>query len=86
MDIRRIPAGGAGTIGPEEAASTIRALDPRIAIPVYNGDQKGEAAEQALARLVAEIGVAASDPQPRLTVSRSNLPAELRVVILRPVE
>ncbi|MCH8222225.1 MAG: MBL fold metallo-hydrolase [Chloroflexi bacterium] len=86
VDILIIPAGGADTIGPEEAASTIRALDPRVAIPVYNGDQKGAAAEQALARLVAEIGVTASDPQPRLTVSRSNLPAELRVVILRTAE
>jgi L-ascorbate metabolism protein UlaG (beta-lactamase superfamily) len=86
VDILIIPAGGAGTIGPEEAASTIRTLDPRVAIPVYSGDQKGEAAQQALARLVAEIGVAATDPQPRLTVSRSNLPAELRVVILRSVE
>lgn len=86
VDILLIPSGGAGTIGPEEVASTVRALDPRIAIPVYNGDQKGQAAQQALARLVAEIGVTASDPQPRLTITRSNLPAELRVVILRPVE
>ncbi len=86
VDILILPAGGPGTIGPEEAASTIRALDPKVAIPVYNGDQKGQAAQQALARLVAEIGVAAADPVPRLTISRSNLPAELRVVILRATE
>ena len=86
VDILIIPAGGAGTIGPEEASSTIRSLDPRIVIPVYNGDQKGEAAQQALARLIAEIGVAAPEPLPRLTVSRSNLPAEPRMVILRQVD
>jgi L-ascorbate metabolism protein UlaG (beta-lactamase superfamily) len=85
VDILILPAGGEGTIGPEEAATIIRQFDPRIVLPVYGGPQSGPQAEDALKRLVSEIGVEAGDPAPRLSVTRSNLPAELRVVLLRAV-
>ncbi len=83
IDILILPAGGEGTIGPEEAASTVRQLDPKIVLPVYGGDQFGPQAEESLKRLLAEIAVDAGDPIPRLSITRSNLPPELRVVLLR---
>jgi L-ascorbate metabolism protein UlaG (beta-lactamase superfamily) len=86
IDILILPAGGEGTIGPEEAASTIRQLDPKIVLPVYGGDQSGAQADEALKRLLAEIAVDAGDPIPRLTITRSNLPPEMRVVLLRPTK
>ena len=84
IDILILPAGGEGRIGPEEAATTIRQLDPKIVLPVYGGDQSGAQADESLKRLLAEIGVEAGDPIPRLSITRSNLPPEMRVVLLRP--
>jgi L-ascorbate metabolism protein UlaG (beta-lactamase superfamily) len=84
VDILIVPAGGPGNIGPEEAATTLRQLEPRIVIPVFAGNGDVAAATQALGRLISEIGVQAGDPLPRLTIARTNLPAEMRVVLLRP--
>ncbi|NQW19073.1 MAG: MBL fold metallo-hydrolase [Chloroflexi bacterium] len=84
IDILILPAGGQGTIGPEEAASIIRQLDPKIVLPVYGGAEPGAQSEDALKRMISEIGVEAGDPIPRLNVTRSNLPPEMRVVLLRP--
>ncbi len=84
VDVLFPPANGDGVIGPEEVAAVIRQLDPKIVVPIYYGKNGSGANSPLIKRLVSEIGVAAGDPIPRLNVTRSNLPAEMRVVVLRP--
>jgi L-ascorbate metabolism protein UlaG (beta-lactamase superfamily) len=83
IDILILPAGGEGTIGPEEAAGIVRQLEPKVVLPVYAGANTGATADESMKRMLGEIAVDAGDPIPRLNITRSNLPAELRVVLLR---
>ena len=84
VDIVFTPANGDGVLGPEEAAAVIRQIDPKIVIPMYYGSNGSGADSPLMKRLVSEIGLAAADPIPRLAIARGNLPAEMRVVVLRP--
>lgn len=83
VDIALVPAAGEGVLSAERTAETVRQLDPKIVVPMYYGSLSPEQAAAAIDQLVKEIGVAATDPAPRLSVSRSNLPQELRVQVLR---
>ncbi len=84
VDILIVPANGEGVITSEDAAAAIRQIDPKIVIPMYYGKNGRGADSPLVKRLVSEIGVAAPEPQPRLSVGRGSLPAEFRVVVLRP--
>lgn len=83
IDVLLLPAGGLNSLAPALAQDVMTAMDPRIAIPMnYKTDVETMDLEP-LDRFVSETGVK-SEPQPRLQVTKSSLPAELSVVILQP--
>ncbi len=86
VDILFSPANGDGVLGVEEAAAAIRQIDPKIVVPIYYAENGSGPDSPMIKKLVSEIGVPVGDPVPRLTISRSNLPTEMRVVVLRPPE
>ncbi len=81
-DILMIPVGGGATIDAAAAAETISLLQPKLVMPMHF---KTEVVKMDLAPLepfLKEMGVKEVVSQPKLTVSKSSLPAETNVIVL----
>ncbi len=83
VDVLLIPVGGRTTINGAQAAEVASLLEPRIVIPMhYNTGAPGTEDFETVDRFCKEMGAAAVKPQPRVNVTRSNLPANTQVVLL----
>jgi L-ascorbate metabolism protein UlaG (beta-lactamase superfamily) len=84
-DVLLIPIGGHHTINATQAAEVISQVEPRIVIPMHYRTAVLEETRDALDPLdkfCREMGIETVNPQPKLTVTRNSLPAEMQVVIL----
>lgn len=82
-DILLVPIGGEHTINATQAAEIISQVEPRVVIPMhYHAD--GAETPASLGKFCREMGVENITAQPRLVVTRSNVPAETQVVVLSP--
>jgi L-ascorbate metabolism protein UlaG (beta-lactamase superfamily) len=81
VQVLLVPVGGVSTIDAHLAAEMVRLLSPRIVIPMH---YRTEATSwlQPIEEFLRQMGVRETVPQPRLSVTRSNLPAEAEVVVL----
>lgn len=83
VDVLLVPVGGKSTINGAQAAEVASLLEPRIVIPMhYNNGAPGAEQLETVDRFCKEMGAAAVKPQPRINVTRSNLPANRQVVLL----
>lgn len=86
IDVLLVPVGGTATIGPEEAASVISQLEPRIVIPMHyqmpgiNLEVFGQL--KTLAEFLKTIGEEEIVPVPKLVLSRDKLPEERQTIVL----
>lgn len=81
VDVLLAPAGGDGAASAKDVARMAGALSPGIVIPIgYDADGEGEVSP--LDALVGEMNAERPSPQPRLNVTRNNLPRQTRVVAL----
>lgn len=80
-DVLLVPIGGQNTINAAQAAEVISQVEPRIIIPMHYHPATGEASNP-LDKFCREMGIETINPQPKLVVTRSALPAETQVVIL----
>jgi len=80
VDVVCVPVGGSLTAA--RAAELVAQLDANLIVPMPT-DDAGEGAKE-LDRFLHEMSVAKTDPQPKLSVSHSSLPAETTVVLLDP--
>ena len=84
-DVLLIPIGGQHTINATQAAEVISQVEPRIIIPMHYRTSAVDGQRDALDPLdkfCREMGVEPTNTQPKLVVTRNNLPAETQVVIL----
>ena len=81
IDVLLVPVGGGSTIDASEATQTVSLLTPRIVVPMHYQDERRSDLEP-LDRFLKEMGVSEVVPQQRLTLSKSQLPAETQVVVL----
>ena len=82
IDVLLVPVGGGPTINARVAAGLIRSLEPRLVIPMhYRTEVWGQGLDPVLPFL-KEMGVGEAAAQPRLSVTRSSLPTEPKVVVL----
>jgi L-ascorbate metabolism protein UlaG (beta-lactamase superfamily) len=88
-DVLLIPIGGQDTLDATQAAEVISQVEPRIVIPMHyrpavleGGMESKREALDPLNKFCREMGIEAVNPQPKLTVTRNSLPAEMQVVIL----
>ena len=82
VDVLLVPVGGVTTLSPSQAVETITRLEPRIVVPMHYQTPAARPDLAPLERFLKEMGLAEATPQPRLTLSRSGLPQERRVVVL----
>ncbi len=88
VDVLLVPAGGGATMGVEQVFQTMQDLSPKIVIPMGENVPAGNGGESAqpigMEAFVRRMGLDDVNPQPRLVVTNSNLPVDMRVVVLSP--
>lgn len=83
VDVLLLPVGGGGSLSGAAAADLMTTIDPHVAIPMNFKTEEETLDLEPLDRFVKETG-AKTEPQPRLSVTRSSIPAELTVMLLQP--
>lgn len=86
-DVVIAPVGGNCTLGPDKIAQLVNVIGPRIVIPVHYQINGINLELETVDKFLSEIGVSESEvsTQSRLSVTSSNLPREMSVVLLQPV-
>ena len=82
VDLLLLPVGGVCTVEISQAVEMLRSLTPRMVIPMHYGVPGVRTGLRGLDPFLGEMGLRDTQPQPRLNVTASNLPQELRVVVL----
>ena len=97
IDVLIVPTGLGGSMGIDHVRQTMQDLSPRIVIPMGlshpsedTSDAPDVPADSAVTQadpmesFVRHMGMGSVDPQARLVVTPSNLPDDMRVVVLTP--
>ena len=82
VDVLLLPVGGVSTIGASMAAEVVRQLEPKVVIPMHYKTQALSQEFEPVERFLNEMGVKQIDPQPKLSITRSNLPLTTQVFLL----
>ncbi|MBV9278964.1 MAG: MBL fold metallo-hydrolase [Chloroflexi bacterium] len=83
IDVLFIPVGGGNALDPTAAAEVVSQIDPRIVVPMhYHMDGGRVEGLESVEGFVREMGSKDIVPEPKLSVTRSSLPPEVRVVVL----
>ncbi len=83
-DVLLVPVGGHTSINAAQAAEIVRQLEPRYVVPMHYAIPGLKLELDPLDRFLKEMAVAASEPQPKLSVSASSGEYETKVVVLEP--
>jgi len=90
VDVLMVPVGGGETLDPTRAVEVIGMFEPRLVVPMHYAQPEltGEWAVglEPVERFLRELGVSAPDPQDMLKVTKSGLPEETQVVLLKPMQ
>ncbi len=81
-DVLLLPVGGHTTIDGAAAAEVISLLEPRLAIPMHYHTDVSKDELDPLENFLRQIGASAPQPQPKLTVTKTNLPLETTITVL----
>jgi L-ascorbate metabolism protein UlaG (beta-lactamase superfamily) len=82
IDVLFLPVGGVTTIGGAVAAEIVRRVTPKVAIPMHYKTPTLKKDVEPVDRFLKEMGIKENVSQPKLSVSRSNLPASTQVIVL----
>jgi L-ascorbate metabolism protein UlaG (beta-lactamase superfamily) len=84
VDVLFVPVGGGSTIGASAAAETVSLLEPKLVIPMHYKTPVSKAELEPLERFLKEIGApgALAEKQPKLSVTKSTLPHEIKVQVM----
>ncbi len=81
IDVLLIPVGGHTTIDAETAAEVVSLLEPKLVVPMHYATDAAAASLDPLDKFIKQMGVSAA-PQPKLTLTKSSVPAETQVAVL----
>lgn len=82
-NILLVPVGGQCTIGAAQAVRLISQIEPKVVIPMHFATDISKVELDSIDHFLREMGLTASEPQPRLVVTVSSLPAEPTVTVLQ---
>lgn len=82
VDVLLLPVGGKTTIGAATAAEVVRQLEPKVVIPMHYQTPALSRELEPVERFLKEIGTGQSDPQPKLSITKSHLPDSTQVFLL----
>jgi len=82
VDVLLLPVGGVSTINAPMAAEVVRQLEPKAVVPMHYKTSALSQELEPVERFLKEIGVKQVEPQPKLSLTRSSLPASTQVFLL----
>ncbi len=82
VDVLFVPVGGGSTINGSGAAAVVRQLEPKLVVPMHYRTGAGGSGLAPVDDFLKEMGLRDVEPQPKLTVTRANLPLTTQVVVL----
>jgi len=82
IDVLLLPVGGVSTIGAAAAAEVMRQLEPKVVIPMHYKTPALSRELEPVDKFLKEIGAHDIIPQAKLSITRSNLPPVMQVVLL----
>ncbi|MCH8948940.1 MAG: MBL fold metallo-hydrolase [Chloroflexi bacterium] len=84
VDVLLAPVGGGSTIDATAAAETVSLIGPKLVIPMHYKTPAAKAKLEPLDRFLKEMGAdgALDERQPKLTVTKSTLPEQTKVIVL----
>lgn len=85
-----VPVGGGSTLDPTHAVEVISAFEPKIVIPMHYRhpgltDTLAESLEP-VEKFMKEFGSGTPEPQEMVKISKSSLPEETQLVLLKPMQ
>lgn len=83
VDVLIIPVGGHSTIDVDKAAQVVSAIGPKLVVPVHYRVDGIDDELEPVERFLREVGATEVAPQPRLSVTATNLPRDMTVVVLK---
>ena len=83
VDVLLVPTGGQCAISLDHAIQTIQDIDPRVVIPLHFAHDKSDRLSN-VDLFLRKLGHDEVKAQPRMSISKGNIPSELRVNILSP--
>jgi len=81
-DILMVPVGGVTTLGAAEAVETISLLQPKLVLPMHYKTDAIQIELEPLEKFLKEMGLKEIVSQPKLNISKSNLPITTTTVVL----
>lgn len=82
VDVLLIPVGGGATINAPLAAEVVRQLEPKVVVPMHYKTPVLNRELDPVDKFLKEMGINQVAPQPKLSVTKSNLPASMQVFLL----
>ena len=82
VDVLLLPVGGVSTINAPMAAEVVRQLEPKAVIPMHYKTPALNRELEPVDRFLKEIGAKQVSSQPRLSITKSNLPPSSQVFLL----
>lgn len=84
VDVLLVPVGGGCTLNLDRVFQMMQDLAPKMVIPMHYSIPGVAVPLQGLEIFLRRMGISEVQPQPRLVVTPTSLPAEMRVVVLAP--
>jgi len=82
VDVLLLPVGGVSTIDAPMAAEVVRQLEPKAVVPMHYKTEALSWELEPVGRFLKEIGVEQVVSQPKLSFTKSSLPASTQVFLL----
>ncbi len=82
VEVLLVPVGGVSTIDAAAALETVRLLKPKVVIPMHYKTEVLPMELEGVEAFLREWGVEEFAPQPKLSLTKSNLPQETKLVLL----
>ena len=82
VDVLLLPVGGVSTIDAPVAAEVIRQLEPQAVIPMHYKTPAISRQLDPVEKFLKEMGIEKMEPRPKLSITKSTLPASTQVFLL----
>jgi L-ascorbate metabolism protein UlaG (beta-lactamase superfamily) len=82
VDVLLLPVGGVSTVDAPMAAEVVRQLGPKVVVPMHYKTEVLNRQLEPVDKFLREMGVKGVTPQPKLSLTRANLPISTQVVLL----
>ena len=82
VNVALVPVGGGKGLNAAKAVEVISVFQPGIVIPMQFRTPKSKTELAPVTKFLKEMGIGSVEPEPSLTVKRSGIPNETRVVVL----